>query len=231
MFVYRKEYESSEARKTSGLFRMMQDTAGEHCELLGLGTEVTGPKNLMWVVVRQFLELSRYPDPGETLELHTWPGPSRHMFFPRFYQFKTPAGELLGQGSALWTLVDRSSRKMIRPAAYGLELEGLVTGEECRLPTAPGKLPTDRADEYTVAAEVLDGNGHMNNTRYYDLAERLFGESVAAKRLGTAMTEYVSEAREGDQMRLHWGRDGDRYFIVGSTGEDKILFRMRLEYV
>lgn len=232
MVVYKKEVELKEKLETSRLFRIMQDAAGEQCELTGPTEAQVHGKNLIWVIIRQYIEFSRYPQLGETLELSTWPGPMRHMFFPRFYVFKVN-GEVIGQGSALWTLVDRDSRKMISPASRGIELEGLTTGEECRLPSAPCKLPMDRTGEYVVPAEVLDINGHMNNTRYYDLAESVFDGDFRSKSLCRAMTEYVSEALEGDRLHLRWGRDGDRYYITGTAGEgdaEKTAFRMSLEY-
>ena len=230
MHIHKEEHKLENALSTGGLFYLLQEAAGTHCEETGLGVAVTGPKNLMWVVVRQLVEMERWPEPGETLILHTWPGSTRHMFYPRFYRLEDESGALLGKSSALWTLVDRDARKAISPKAYGLELEGLVTGEELRLPSAPVKLPVESEAAYTVGADVLDGNGHMNNTRYYDLAERVFGERVRGKGLSRAMTEYVTEAREGDRMDLHWGRDGDRYFITGTTDSDKTVFRMSLEY-
>lgn len=231
MFVLKQEHTLQEELKTSRLFRILQDAAGEHCEQIGLGKAVIGPKKLMWVVVRQLVELEYWPQPGERFTLLTWPGDTRHMFYPRFYRLEGPDGRLLGQSSALWTLVDRDSRKMISPAAYGLDIKGLVTGQEAPLPTAPARrLPLERQAAYTVGPDVLDSNGHMNNTRYYDLAESVFGPAVAGKHLRRAMTEYVAEAREGDQMRLDWGREGDSFAIAGSIGEEKALFRMSLEY-
>lgn len=230
MHIRTEEHRLEERLSTRGLFRLLQEAAGAHCEEIGLGAEVTRPRNLMWVVVRQLVEMERWPEPGELIQVQTWPGNTRHMFYPRFYLLKSETGALLGRSSALWALVDRDSRKMISPAAYGLVIEGLATGEESRLPSSPAKLPLDRTAEYTVGSDVLDTNGHMNNTRYYDLAERVFGETATEKNLSRAMTEYVAEAREGDVMHLSWGRDGDRYYITGTAGEDKTIFRMSLEY-
>lgn len=229
MFVYKKELCPNEELRPSGLLYSLQEAAGEHCDLIGLGQKVIGPKGLMWVIIRQYLEVDAWPKAGQNFEIHTWPGDTRHMFFPRFYLLKTPEGDEFGRGSALWALVDRTSRKMISPGAYGIVLEGLKTGEECRLPSAAAKLPLGSTGEYTVPAEVLDINGHMNNTRYYDVAEAALGEAVRGRELRAAMTEYVSEAREGDRIELSWGSEGDRHYITGSL-DGKICFRMSLEY-
>lgn len=230
MFIYQEEHKLTQPLTSSGLLRLMQNAAGEHCERTGPNGALIRSKNLMWVIIRQAVEMERFPEAGEDFLLRTWPGPVRHMFFPRYTAFVTQSGETLGRGSALWALVDRDSRKMVSPGAYGIELEGLATGEECRLPSAPAKLPLAFQGEYTVPSEVLDVNGHMNNTRYYDLAESLFGGVPEGKRLRRAMTEYVSEAREGDRIRLSWGREGDRFYVAGAGEGEKTIFKMGLEY-
>ena len=84
-------------------------------------------------------------------------------------------GEKLGEACALWTLVDAQSRRMIRPEDYGVDLKGLKTGEEGALPRAPEKLEQQESRIFTVPEEYLDLNGHMNNTRYYELAEASIG--------------------------------------------------------
>ncbi len=230
MHILEQTHCYEEPVSTQKLLFLLQDAAGAHCEQIGLGGDVTGPNRLMWVVVRQLVEMERWPAPGEPFRLLTWPGDTRHMFYPRFYRLETPAGELLGQSSALWTLVDRDSRKMIRPAAYGLEIQGLVTGQEAKLPAAPARLPLEHRAQYTVTPEVLDSNGHMNNTRYYQLSEAVLGQALKGKHLARAVTEYVAEALEGETMTLDWGQDGDRYYITGSLGEEKTFFRMELSY-
>ena len=109
---------------------MLQQVSGEHCDILGYGMDKIGPQNLIWVVVRQKLELSSYPQAGEELLIETWPGPTRHGLFPRHYEIYASNGELIGTACALWTLVDVESRRMIKPEDYGVELQGITTGRE-----------------------------------------------------------------------------------------------------
>ncbi len=230
MHIRKEEHVMTEGLRVSGFYRLLQDAAGAHCGEIGLGSEVTGPRNLIWVVVRQQTELERWPRPGERFILQTWPGDTRHMFYPRFHLLTSPEGEVLGRSSALWTLVDRDSRKMISPAAYGLDIKGLSTGQEAPLPTAPARIPTPNRGSFTVSRDVLDSNGHMNNTRYYDVAEEIIGRTGDREALRGALTEYVSEALEGETISLAWGQEGGRYFILGTTEGEKNVFRMGLEY-
>ena len=128
--------------------------------------------------------------------------------------------------SAIWSVVDRVSRKMVIPTERGVDFPSLVTGLEGRRPAAPVHLPVTESAEFRVGPEVLDDNGHMNNTRYYDLAEGLLG--TLGRPLDGAVTEYVAEAREGDLLRLSWGGEDGRFYVCGENKGP--AFRMELRY-
>jgi acyl-ACP thioesterase len=128
----------------------------------------------------------------------------------------------------LWTLVGSESRKLIFPEQYGVEINGVVTGEEIAMPGAPARLPCTEEKLFRVPYSYVDLNGHMNNTRYFDLAEDCIPSSREGKALRLIQTEYVSEARLGDEMTVRWGKDGEKYFLIGET--KKPVFRLRLEY-
>lgn len=229
MNVYKKEYTLGEKRPSTGeLFRMLQEIATLHCNALGLGMDVIGPKGLIWVVVKQYVKIHRYPRPGERLVLSTWPGMSRHMMFPRHYMLCSASGETLLTGNALWTMVDFETRKMINPVEYGFEMEGLVTGNEEKLIFRLPKLPIGNSAKFTVPEAYLDANRHMNNTRYYDMAEHCLGAEIEGLCLREAMTEFISEACLGEKMAVSWGREENRFYICGD--EEKPIFRMSLEY-
>ena len=116
---------------------------------------------------------------------------------------------------------------MVVPEAYGVEIEPLVTGLESRRPGAPLRREGRERAEYTVSEEVLDENRHMNNTRYYDLAEQLLG--TRGKPLREALVEYSAEAREGDRLLLEWSGEDGLYVISGSNNGAP-AFRMNLRY-
>ncbi len=209
------------------LFRLIQRISGNHCRRIGYGEEIMEAKGLMWVIIRHGVRLERPLLPGESLRIGTWPGPTRHGMCPRWYRIESGEGELLGTGCAIWSVVDRESRKMVVPAERGVEIEPLVNGLESRRPGAPLRAEATGGALYTVPPEVLDENGHMNNTRYYDLAEELLG--TRGRVLKSALTEYVAEAREGDLLRLSWGEKDGICCFWGENGGSP-AFRMNLEY-
>ena len=103
-----------------------------------------------------------------------------------------------------------------------------MTGEEIRLPTAPTRLELTDSVPFRVPYSYVDLNGHMNNTRYFDLAEDSIPASAAGKALRLVQTEYVSEARLGAALQVRWGEENGAFFLLGEG--EKPVFRMRLEY-
>ena len=229
MEIYREKFTLGDKEPGAGeLFRIIQSVSTTHCDMLGLGESVIAQKGLVWMAARQYLRLTRGLRPGETVELQTWPGKNRHALVPRYYLMSAPGGEALGEGCVLWTMVDARERRMVVPDSRGFEAAGLTTGRECRLPSAPGRLPLTDSAAFTVPEEYLDENGHMNNTRYYELAERCIGSTAAGLRLRCAVTEFISEALMGDEMTVRWGGEGGSFYICGESRAP--VFKMRLDY-
>ena len=214
--------------RTATLFELMQEASIRHTEELGMGREMTLDRGLLWMVTLQRAEISRMPAYDETITLESWPGETMHLLFPRYYRVLDEAGNTLVSSSALWALVDQETRRMIFPDRYGVHVEGCVTGHEIELPSPPRKAQGGEASRFTVPFSYLDLNGHMNNTRYLDLAEDLIPAAAEGRALREIQVEYSSEARLGDSLSVTVEQDGGRFFVSGET--EKKIFRMCMSY-
>ena len=74
----------------------------------------------------------------------------------------------------------------------------------------------------------VDINGHMNNTRYYDLAEDLCPAAARGEVPALISAEYPGELRLGEAVRVDWQEDAGRYYFCGSSGKD--AFRIVMDY-
>ncbi len=214
--------------RTSVLFSLMQEAAIAHTEQLGMGRDKTLDKGLLWVVTLQTARIARMPEYDEEIVLRSWPGKTMHVLFPRYCAFDTADGEPLIRASALWTLVDEQTRRFVFPEKHGIVIEGAVTGDEIPIPSAPRALPCTEERDFTVPYSYVDLNGHMNNTRYFDLAEDCLPAPAEGRRLTAIQTEFVREARFGERFPLRWGQEGSRWYFTG--GGEKTLFRMSFAY-
>lgn len=214
--------------RTSRLMELLQEVSIAHTEQLGMGRERTLDKGLLWMVSLQRVEIRRMPVYDELIRVRSWPGETMHVLFPRYYTVESEDGEELIRASFLWLLVDSESRSFVFPDRYGVQIEGVTTGKELPLPSVPASLPMTQSRRFTVPYSYVDLNGHMNNTRYFDLAEDSIPAPAAGKTLRRLQTEYKSEVRLGESVDLCWGSSGDIYYLSGST--EKTAFTMRIEY-
>lgn len=214
--------------RTSELFRLLQEASIRHTEQLGMGREKTLDKGILWVLTQQRCEIRRMPEYDEHIVLKSWPGRNMHLLFPRHYSMETAEGEPLLKASAIWCLVDAKSRKVVFPEKYGVQIDGAETGEEIELPRPIRKLDCTETRVFTVPYSYVDLNGHMNNARYFDLAEDSIPAAAAGEKLRLVCAEYSNEAHLGEQLRLQWSREDKRCYMEG--GAEKTCFRMLLEY-
>lgn len=214
--------------KTSSLFNLLQEAASEHCLQLGFGSEFTMDRGFLWVITRQKAEFISLPSYEDEIIIETWPGPTRHVIYPRYYRILDKSGNVLINASSVWTLIDAKTRSVAGYDRHGIRLEGTVTGNEISLPRAPMQIPFVREQEFVVPYSYLDLNGHMNNTRYFDLAEDIISAPADGDSLRALTVEYSNEALLNEIINLKIGQDGKRYYICGDT--DKHIFKLFLDY-
>lgn len=235
MSVYRTKYRLRNAEvdlnrrlRLSTMLRMMQEASIAHTEELGAGREKTLDRGLLWVVTLQDAWIARMPEYDEEVTLESWPGDTLHLFFPRYYRLLDSDGSELVKASALWALMDSETRKMVFPEEKNVAVPFERTGLEPPLPRAPRHIDTSAEAFFTVPFSYTDMNGHMNNTRYFDLMEDTLPSFLHDKRLTRIGIEYRAEAKLGDELTLRWGNAGNDWYLSGET--DRQLFKMRMTY-
>ena len=244
MRPYRHDYLITDAHvdcfgrlKPSMLLFFCQDVAGHHCLLLGTDYDSLAEKNLFWAIIRQKVQITRLPRSGETITVETWPMPTTRTCYPRSTVAFDEKGNELFRAVGMWVLMDRSSRAMVLPGKSGVEVQGLLTGNELK---TPGSL-APRQMENTAARRVgyteLDRNGHMNNTKYLDWVDDLLPSVYHRDFTPREFTVcYHTEAREGDVLHMNWQLDEQGLLQVESIRqmpEDKDFHRVfsaRVQY-
>ena len=214
--------------RTSTLFELLQTLSIRHTEELGMGRGKTLDKGLLWVIARQYVLIARMPEYDERITLRSWPGATMRVLFPRYYEILSQSGETLVRGSAVWSLMDAKERTAAFPDEHGVEIAGVDTGRELPYLTKLRTLDTPNHFDFTVPYSYVDLNGHMNNTRYFDLAEDRLPAAKAGKLLREIHTEYSAEAKLGATLHVAWGEEDGTYYVNGTT--DRLCFKMSLAY-
>lgn len=235
MSIYRKYFTVSaadvsmcRAMRPSMLLQLMQEAAFTHNEELGVSREKMLESGLLWMVTHHFVQITRMPSPGEELTLESWPGPTRHVMFPRYSRISDGSGNTLVNASSVWVLADSVTRSIAFPAQYCVSLPGEVTGYEAPIPWRIEEKETDHRQLFTVPFSYADTNGHMNNARYFDLAETCIPAAYESGKLIEMRCEYHRELLPGQTVRIDWGCGDGEFYLCG--GDEKPYFRLSMKY-
>ncbi|MBR0081885.1 MAG: hypothetical protein IJP98_03990 [Clostridia bacterium] len=215
--------------RPGALLTRMQEAALSHARALGLDSDRTLNRNLLWVVTRYYLEIGRLPRYEEVVTLETYPGTVRRVLFPRYFRMKDANGNVLMRASSVWVLIDGERRTMISPKQYGLEVyDGAAFGDELpyNMPAQP--IPPTRSEEFTVPYSYLDLNGHMNNTKYFDLCIDLIADEVEGRALRSISAEFQNEIHYRETVSVSIGEQNGAYLFTGTT--EKPCFRIGMQY-
>ena len=223
--IYRRQYTVTDNEvdcfgklKPSMILFYAQDVAGSHCIELGTDYDTMAARQQFWAVIRQRIQVERLPQRGEKLTVETWPMPTTRVAYPRATVAYDAQGNECFRIISLWVIMDLQTRAMILPGKSGVDVAGLLRGGEL---AAPGSLlPRSLSNQQrrTVRYSDLDRNGHMNNCRYMEWVGDLLASSFHREHTVSEFTVcYLSEAREAEQLSLHWEQDGDGIFRIEGT--------------
>lgn len=226
--ILASDVDRSQRLRLSRLFTFLQEAAIAHTEALGMGRVKTLDKGYLWVVTIQQAKITRLPLYDEDVTLESLPGKMMHTFYPRYTRLLDKNGAELVNAAALWMLMDEKSRTMLFPEKTGVEIPDGEAKWQTFWPRSPRLPQGEENGAFTVPYSYVDLNGHMNNTRYFDLAEDCMPEAMRAGTVREVSTEYTGEVTEGQTIRLTSAVTDGEFRIAGNT--EKKVFRISMRY-
>lgn len=223
--------------KPSAMLLYIQQTAGLHSDSYSLTYDALADRGIFWAVIRHKIEVNRLPLEHETITVETWPMPTTRAAYPRSTVAYDGQGNVLFRSICLWILMDLKNRSMLVPGKSGVNVEGILRGDEL----APPKSLLPKAMKEQISRQVvfsdLDRNGHMNNARYLDWTQDLLpSEHHKDHPIQELTMSYINEALEGQKLDLNYEQDEDGTLHVDihrskKDGEDyDRIFAARIKY-
>ena len=165
-----RSYEVDTQRKATlpTLCRFLQETAYHHAHNLKLGYAHLKEKNQFWVLSRLLIKMTKYPEWGGRVEIHTWPSGVERLFALRDFKIVDNKDVSLGAAVSAWLILDSEKRRPRRPDFLKEEIGDLV-GEPA-LEERPVKIPNiisaPKGPVFPVRYSDLDLYNHVNNVKY-----------------------------------------------------------------
>lgn len=209
--------------RPSALLGLMQEAATQAALALGAsGPEIRKKYNCLWMVTRNWVEMDAPLRWNDAITIRTWHrGASGASTYRDFDLFRD--GKPVGQGTAVWVMVDVDSRKLFRMKQLE-EFQGTDGGELNKSIRLRGvRLPEefDGRSRRDMRYSDTDINGHINNIHYADFAcDALHLERAGqGKFVRSFQIDYLSECLAGESIWVDTAHREDGLFARG-TGED-----------
>ena len=223
--------------KLSELFQMFSDLAVTAFAFRGMDTQFLLGRQMVFVISRMAVGIRRMPREGEKLCLSTWEQEVQRAQFLRNFQVWDQAGDLLMEARSGWALVNPFTRAIMRPQEFDEALPGRLLPmpeEDCgapaflRLRLKETDPDTEPAGERKAVYSDIDGNGHVDNARYLDMAMDVLPQGMTAREPAEVQVLFSRETMPGETLSLFRkvGEDGaDVKGIIG--GKDSFCCRIR----
>lgn len=219
----KEDFDEEGQIKISSLLYFFQEAATQHAEILGIGADELMKDNIVWVLAKMKVRILDNLEDDRNYYVITYPRAPKSRFCPRDYYLYDNDGNLKVVGSAMWGLMDWTTRKITRVNLnFG---EGMREDEAFPEGFEKVKIKAgEKVGEYVVAASDIDANEHTNNCRYGDMAS----QASTISEVGDIVIQFSKETREKDVINLFLEDDGDNQVVCGRLEDDETIFLAHL---
>lgn len=230
--TYRKTYQITtnmldchDCLKMSTLLDVAQEVAGDHAEELGCGFETMIKQDLIWVIVRNYVEIIKKPINFKEIEVVTYPLKPRFVEFNRETEFYHD-GELFAASRSTWMVINIKDFSVKAPDFFK-DFDDDLGYFKRRIRKLPviEKSQLQKVKEVDVLYSMLDHNGHTNNTKYVDFYLDIFRPEFSVK---TLQIEYIKQSFLDDKLSLYIKEHEGKRYLSGYK-DDELKFYMECE--
>lgn len=211
--------------------RMVQQLSTDHCEAIGLNQAFYEANHAIFLMAKMALEWERVPRCGETITLTTMPENCKRATYKRVTAVRDEQGNPLGLTDSRWVLVDPQARRIIRRPPEAFQNLSFGTDVPEQLDMTMGKpREVETVGQAAAYYTFCDTNGHLNNTRYADIAcDALPLEQLRQNPVRRLFISYHNEVPAGECFQVQRGHTGAGWYVSG-TREGKCFFEAELVF-
>ncbi|MEG1524899.1 MAG: thioesterase [Clostridia bacterium] len=215
--------------KPSSLLRWLTNMAGDDYADRGFAHDALRTMGVVFLVSRINVRIHRNIRAEETVIFATYERGTKGPLCLRNYAVRDGNGGQIVTAKSAWVMCDPVTHRILRPKNQQFAiLEHLDTMPDC---PEPEKFLIPRELKFAGTRRVvysdLDGNGHVNNAVYADIACDFLPLTILQKPLTGFAVSFQQEARYGDSLSISLAQDHERSVVIGEVG-NAICFAFEL---
>ena len=208
-------------------FDLMQDIAGVHAALLGVGIHDLRRLGITWILSRLMIQFDALPPRADSVRVKTWPSGVHRLFAMRQFELSDPvSGQRIATASSFWLMLKLANLRPVSPDDVtgtfpANENKPIFFEDWGKLNIAPGSDPVSTV----IGQSKIDYNNHVNNAHYPMFAQ----DWLAAKlgypvRVNSIRVNFNFALRMGESIVTTGGIDGESFRAVGHTPDGRNVF-------
>ena len=217
------------------VFDYLQDAAGRHADLLGVGLKQLRKSDLSWVLSRLRIQMDDFPEYGDTIKISTWPSGFDRLFAYRQYEIASAVtGKRFGVAGSAWLTLNPDNFRPVSPAKYltGLpqwEYDGDIFFQGDTLgKITPPENETRIPVPHRISSAMVDYNRHLNNAYYAMFTEDWLGMQLDSPvRMTALQLNFNGSTGFGEELVCTGTIGGNNDFYVAGhhpgTGKNSFM--------
>lgn len=215
----------------SQVLQYCADLATEDFNQRGISRNKMISEGFAMLVSRSAFRIHRMPHEDEEIIITTREEKPESIQMVRSYDFTTRTGEQLITGKSLWLFAHPETRRIIPVSKFTLRQPNeLVLEHDCPNP-GKIKIPEEmtKFGEQVVLPSHIDGNNHLTNSKYADLALDFLPEEFYRKPIKDFRINYCKEAYLGDTVEI-FGAIEENIITIAGKNKGQTSFEAQINY-
>lgn len=214
--------------KLAAFFRIMQEVIMHDTNEAGIGSSELKKQNILWVITRVQLEITRMPKYEEEVTCITYPGTDMKMFYPRYFRMVDKDGNILVNLCSIWAIIDSETRKPILKCPFSDKLHEHHLKDELEF---PNKINVDEElfeiEKRKIHYSDVDLNNHLNNTRYIELLSDIHDSRFHSEHAIKSLTlNYLKEIKEGSEVTVSSSKNNPEFVEIKSDEQTSFIAKI-----
>lgn len=225
MYSFESRIRFSEVDETGHLtiasvINYFQDCTIFHAEEVGLGIEHYARIHKIWVLSTWQIQVNRFPKVCEKVTITTYPYAFKGFLGYRNFTITDEKGDICIVADSTWVYLDTLQNRPSR--IIPLDVEPYGTLFKLEMDYKKGKIQLesnmDKFEPLPVLPSYVDGNHHMNNGQYVNIAQKYLPDFFYPTHL---RVEYRNAAKEGDILHPMISSSESRCVVVLADEDEK----------
>lgn len=210
------------------ILEVLTNITNIHGNLAGHSIQNMAVSHLAWMVLNWKLQVFERAKVGDTILARTWAQKYTNLTADRDYEVFNQDSRLLARATSRWIAIDTQRGSFTRIThelmdVYDCEPDHQNFPDFRFQRISRPDVPVIASMNFRVNKAMIDGNNHVHNPAYLDLAAEVLPEGLDTTLFDNLEVSYRREIKLGETVLLEYIKVGEEHIVFVSDNTDNAL--------